>query len=169
MLIAWLHMGKILLETVWGNLCYCFSFKFRFFKVKHSTGHISGMVGPTDMKQKGCALVIYWVYYGISPFDLTHDLGRGLFKVKFEKSCISGVVGLVDTGPNMLYCPLTAPMKWPWRIKVNAGNSLISGLIQMERKGCESSIHGHDIDFVVLSWWGGWMYCIGTRWLQTSA
>ena len=68
----------------------------RFFKVKHYFGHISGMVGPIDLKQKGSALVGYWIWYVSLTFDLTHDLDLGCFKVKFRNSCISGIVGLID-------------------------------------------------------------------------
>ena len=32
-------------------------------KVKHYFGHILGMVGPIDVKQKGSVLVGYWVQY----------------------------------------------------------------------------------------------------------
>ena len=60
-----------------------------FFKVKHYFGHISGMVGPIDVKRKGSALVCYWVQYVTLTFDLTHDLDLGCFKV-------SGIVGLID-------------------------------------------------------------------------
>ena len=66
-----------------------------FFKVKHYFGHISGMVGPIDVKQKGTALVGYWVQYVTLTVDLTHDLDLGCFKVKFRNSSISGIVGLI--------------------------------------------------------------------------
>ena len=66
-----------------------------FFKVKHYFGHISGMVGPIDVKRKS-ALVGYWVQYVTLTFDLTHDLHLGCFKVNFQNSSISGVVGLID-------------------------------------------------------------------------
>ena len=67
-----------------------------FFKVKHYFGHISGMVGPIDVKQKGSTSVGYWVQYVVLTFDLTHDLDLGCFKVKFRNSSISGIVGLID-------------------------------------------------------------------------
>ena len=67
-----------------------------FFKVKHYFGHISGMVGPIDVKRKGSALVRYWVQYVTLTFDLTHYLDLGCFKVKFRNSSISGIVGLID-------------------------------------------------------------------------
>ena len=55
-----------------------------FFKVKHYFGHISAMVGPMDMKQKGSASVACWVYYVTLTFDLIHDLDLGCYKVKFR-------------------------------------------------------------------------------------
>ena len=67
-----------------------------FFKIKHYFGHISGMIGPIDVKRKGSASVGDWVQYVTLTFDLTHDLDHGGFKVKFWKSCISGIVGLID-------------------------------------------------------------------------
>ena len=67
-----------------------------FFKVKHYFGHISGMVGPIDVKWKGSASVGYWVQYVTLTLDLTHDLDLGCFKVKFRNSSISGIVGLMD-------------------------------------------------------------------------
>ena len=54
-----------------------------FFKVKHSIGHISGMVGPIDEKRKGGSSVGYGVNYVTLTFDLTHDLDLRFFKFKF--------------------------------------------------------------------------------------
>ena len=59
-----------------------------FFKVKHYFGHISGIVGAIDVKQKGSTSVGYWVYHVTLIFDLTHDLDLGCFKVTFRNSCI---------------------------------------------------------------------------------
>ena len=67
-----------------------------FFKVKHYFGHISGMVGPIDVKRKGSALVGYRVQHMYLTFDLTDDLDLGCFKVRFLNSSISGIVGLID-------------------------------------------------------------------------
>ena len=47
-------------------------------------------------KSKGSASVGYWVQYVTLTVDLTHDLDLGYFKVKFRKSSISGIVGLID-------------------------------------------------------------------------
>ena len=55
-----------------------------FFKVKHYLGHISGMVGPIDVKRKGSALVGHWVQYMTLTSDLTYDLDLGCFKANFE-------------------------------------------------------------------------------------
>ena len=133
-----------------------------FFKVKHYFGHISGMVGPIGVKRKGSALVGYWVQDVTLTFDLTHDLDLGCFKVKFRNSSISGIVGPIDVkwkGSELIWywadC-MTLPFDhtheawhWPWSLKVRVWNSFISGMgrpIDNDRKGCESSIHDHDID-----------------------
>ena len=54
-------------------------------------GHISGMVGLIDVKWKG-ASVGYWVNYVTLTSDLTHDLDLWFLKVKFQNSCIRGIV-----------------------------------------------------------------------------
>ena len=59
-------------------------------------GHISGMVGPIDVKRKRSTLSGYSVQYMNLTFDLTHDLDLGCFKVKFRNSYISRIVGLID-------------------------------------------------------------------------
>ena len=90
------------------------------FKVKHTIGHISGMVGPIDVKQKWGASVGYWVNYMTVTFDLTHDLDLWFFKVKFQNSFIWGIViwlmwnknkaNQLDTGLTVWSCSLTTPM-----------------------------------------------------------
>ena len=58
--ITWSDFGEVLLETViLAN--FLIKFQMCFFKVKPYFGHISGMVGPIDVKQKGSASVGYWV------------------------------------------------------------------------------------------------------------
>ena len=64
------------------------------------------MVGPIDVKQKGSALVGYWVQYVTLTFDLTHDIDLGHFKVKFQNSSISRIVGLIGvkwTGSELIW------------------------------------------------------------------
>ena len=58
-IITWLDFGKVLLETV--ILAFFKKFWTCFVNVKHYFGHISGMVGPIDVKRIGIALVGYWV------------------------------------------------------------------------------------------------------------
>ena len=67
-----------------------------FFMVKHYFGHMSGTVGPVDVKRKGSALVGYWVWYVTLTFDLTHHLDLRCFKVKFRNSCISGIGDVIN-------------------------------------------------------------------------
>ena len=83
MFITWLDFGGILLEIL---ILPNFLRKFRmcFFKVKHSIGHISGMVGPIDVKRKGGALVGYCFNYVTLTFHLTYDLELVVSRSKFE-------------------------------------------------------------------------------------
>ena len=90
------------------------------FARSNTIGHISGMVGPIDVKWNVGASVGYWVNYVTSTFDLTHDLDIWFFKVKFQNSCILGIViwlmwnkkkaNQLDTGLTVWSCPLTTPM-----------------------------------------------------------
>ena len=129
------------------------------------------MVGLIDAKQKESASV------GYCDFDLTHDLDLRFFKVKFLTSFISGFVGLIDLkwrGWELIrywaHCMIlpfdhTYDLDLAVSIKVKVWYTLMSGVgrpIDMEQKGCEPSVHDHDIDFVWL-WWIGWMY-----WLMTG-
>ena len=78
------------------------------------------MVGLIDVKLKGGASVEYWVTYLALTFDLTYDIDIGFFKVKFQNSCISGIViwlmwnekkaNQLDTGLTVWFCPLTIPI-----------------------------------------------------------
>ena len=52
--------------------------------MSNSIGHIVGLVGLIDIKQKGNALVDYWVNYVTLISDLTFDLEFGFFQVEFE-------------------------------------------------------------------------------------
>ena len=67
---TWLNFGVVLLETfILANFLY--KIWICFFKVKHCFGHISGMVGPIDVKRKGSVSVGYWVQYVTFTFHLT--------------------------------------------------------------------------------------------------
>ena len=113
------EFGRILLETLfWAN--FLRKFRVCFFKVKHFIGHISGMVGPIDVKEKGGASVGYWVNYVTLTFDLNHDFDLWFLKVKYQFTCIWGIViwlmwnkkkaNQLDTGQTVWFCPLTTPM-----------------------------------------------------------
>ena len=88
--------------------------------------------------------------------------GCVFFKVKLSFGHISGIVGLIDVKwkgselmrywPTLWRCLWPHPWPWPSSFKVKVWNSLISGTgwqFDMEWKGCESSIHDHDIDLCV--------------------
>ena len=142
-----------------------------FFKIKHFIGYISGirMVGPFDMKRKGCSLGGYWVNYVTLTVNLTYDLDLGFFKVEFRNSCISGIVRRMwserevyqlDTGLTTWPCPFW-PHLWPWSwsFRVKVSNSLISGLggliYMYERDVSRPFSHDHDIDLCVTM--AGWV------------
>ena len=95
MVITWFDFGEALLKTV-ISANFLLKNRMCFFNIKHYFGHISGMVGPINVKRWGSASVGYWVQYVTLTFDLTHDLDLGCFKVKFQNSSFSGIVGLID-------------------------------------------------------------------------
>ena len=87
--ITWLYLE----EFCW-KLFFCQIFLENFgcvFSRSNIIGHISGMVGPIDVKRKGSASVGYRVNHVTLTFDLTHDLD--LFKVKVSNSLIWGMRG----------------------------------------------------------------------------
>ena len=107
----------------WNFVGTFFGFFGFFFKVKHSIGHISEMVGPIDVKRIGGASVGYWVNYVTSTFDhlttlmtLTFDFSRSNFKKKlYLRNCYlidvkQKEANQLDTGPTAWFCPLTTPM-----------------------------------------------------------
>ena len=138
----------------------------------HGQRHIAGMGGPIDVKRKG-AWVGYWVNYVTLIFDPTHDLDLWFFKVKFLKSCISGIViwlmwnkkkaHQLDTGLTPWSCPLNTPMtlilckfqgqslKYPY---------LRNGRADWHGMKVMWVIHYHDCDLWV-TMVGGWTYWTG--------
>ena len=94
MVITWFDFEGILLE-IFFLPNFLRKFRMCFFKVKHSVGHISGMVGPIDVKRKGGALVGYWVNYVTLTFHLTYDLDLLVSRSKFEMALFE-VWGLID-------------------------------------------------------------------------
>ena len=118
------------------------------------------MIGPIDVKRKRSASVGYWVQYVTLTFDLTHDLDLGCFK--FRNSSITGIVGLIDVkwkrGELIWYWVDHMTLLFDHTHDLDLGveisrsrvwKSFIWGMeqpIDLERKGCESSIHDHDID-----------------------
>ena len=108
-LITWLDVEGIMLKTFLPNFPI-------FFKVKHSIGHISGMVCPIDLKQKGVASIGYWVSYMTSTFTshmtLTFDFSRSNFKIALsqELSDRCEKATQLDTGLTVWACLLTTPI-----------------------------------------------------------
>ena len=171
MVIIWFDFREIQLKIV---ILANFLKKFRmyFFKVKHYFDHISGMVSPIDVKQKGSALVGYWVQYMTLTFDLTHDLDLGCFKVKFQNSSISGIVGLIDVkwkGSELIWywanC-MTLPFDHTHDLDLGVSRSETERALSQEWGGWltmnEKNV-SHPWYWLVWPWWGGRMYRIVTR------
>ena len=162
MVITWWDFEEVLLATViLAN--FLLKFQMCFFKFKHYFGHISGRVGPIDVKRKGSVSVGYWVQYVNLTFDLTHDLDIGCFKVKFRNSSISGIVGLIDVtwkrGELIWYWANWLTLLFDHNHDLDLGVEISrseeseialsqewDGRLTWNEKGCESSIHEHDID-----------------------
>ena len=97
MVIDWLDFGEVLFDTfILAN--FLLKNRMCFFKVKHTFGHISGMVGPIDWNEKEVHRLDdgynIWPLPLTSLMTLTLDVSRSNFE-------IAGIVGLVD-------------VKWKW-------------------------------------------------------
>ena len=161
-----LYFGKFSLKNLYVG----------FFKVKHYFGHISGMVGPIDVKRNGNASVGYWVQYVTVTFDLTHDLDLGCFKVKFEIALSQELlvwlmwneneISWYDTGPNLWLCPLTTHMTLTLEMKVQGQSFkklyLRNGTADWHGTKRMWVIHSWPWYWLVWPWWGGQMYWIVT-------
>ena len=145
-----------------------------FFKVKHYFGHISGMVGPIDVKRKGSALVGYWVQYMTLTFDRPHDLDLGCFKVKFRNSSICRIVGLIDVkwkGSEFIWywanC-MILPFDHTHDLDHGFSRSESEIAVSQEWAACWQwmkrmrVIHSWPWYWLVWPWWGGRMYRIVT-------
>ena len=102
MFINWLDIRGILVDTfILPN--FLRKIRICYFKVKHSFWHVSGIVGPIDMKRRGGASFGYWVDHATSTFDLNPDIDLWFFKVKFQNSCIAGIVICLMLNKNKAY------------------------------------------------------------------
>ena len=100
----------------------------------------------------GLARATMWPWPLTSLITLTLDLSRSNFEIAVSQELL---VSLMQNEKWMnlilgrLYdlAPWLPTWHWPWRFKIKVWNSLISGMGQpndMERNGCELSIHDHD-------------------------
>ena len=128
--------------------------------------HISGIAAWLMWNKKevhqldiGCSM---WPWPLTSLMTLALDFSRSTFEIAVSGNCLSDwcekrkLIRYWADCMTFALWPHSRP--WPWSFKVKVWNSLISGvgrLIDMKQKGCESSIHDHDID--LWPWWGGWM------------
>ena len=116
-----------------------------------STEHLASIYwAKTTPKRNGKHLT--------SPMTLTFDFSWSNFKIAVSQELVSDWFEKkkkkIDYMLDWLYCLALWPHPWPWpcSFKVKVWNNLIwrmGGLIDMERKGCESIIHDHDCDLWV--------------------
>ena len=115
MLITWLDLNGILLETLFLSN-FLLKFLMCFFKVKHTIGHISRMVGSIDVKRKGGASVRSWVNYVTLTFDPTHDLDLVVSRSKFEIALWGGGGWLPwnERGVSRSFMTMIVTCGYPW-------------------------------------------------------
>ena len=87
MIITWLDFWGNLLETFILPNFGC------VFSRSNTLGHISGVIGPINVKRKGGASVGYWANYVTLTFDLTHDIDLVVSRSNFEIALFEEWVG----------------------------------------------------------------------------
>ena len=90
-LITWLNFGGILLETFFLIILFFLFFLQNFtcvFLRSNTLGHFWGMVGPLDVKLKGCKWVGHWVNYVTLTFDLTMTLILNFYMLIFRRDVL---------------------------------------------------------------------------------
>ena len=177
MFVSWLHFREVLLETViLANFLQ--NVQMSFFKFKHYFGHISGMVGPIDVKRKGSASVGYWYNMWPSPLTslmtLTLDVSRSNFEIAQSRESLVWLmlnekeVSWYHTGPIVRSCPLTTPVTLTSELKFQVhGQSLKqrnlrNGAADRHRMKKMWVIHLWPWYWLVWPWWDGRMYRIMT-------
>ena len=126
------------------------------------------MVSPIDVKRKGIALVGCWVQYMTLTFDLTHDLDLGCYKVKFQNSSISGIVGLIDVkwkGSELIwYWAICMTLPFDHTHDLDLGVSKSESEIAVSQEwGSRLTMNEKDVSHPwYWPWWGGRMYRIVT-------
>ena len=110
--IKWEPLIQSLQNLVALFLIFLWKFWMCFFKVKHSIGDISGMVGQIDVERKGGASVGYRVNYVTLTFDLTYDLNLVVSRSKFEITLFEEGRGADWHGTKGMCVNHSWP--WPW-------------------------------------------------------
>ena len=137
MLSILLNFGGILLKTICDD--FFLQILNMFFKVKHSIGHIAGMVCQIDVNQEVSASVGYCISYMTLTFDLTYDLdldfySRSNFEIALSQKLLVDWCEMKKKQINWILdklCDLSLwphPWFWHWFFKVKILNSLISGM-----------------------------------------
>ena len=156
MVITWLDFGKFLSKTVFWQIYFknfgCVSSRSNIILAISQEWLVQLMWNEKEVHRLDTG-------YNMQPWPLTSlmtltfDVSRSNLKIT---AWIFGLIdmkwkGIKSIGYWADYDRNHWPHPWPWHwsFKVRDWNSLISRMgppIDMEWKGCESSIHDHDID-----------------------
>ena len=147
----WVQYVTLTFDLTHGLDLGCFKVKFR-----HSS--ISGIVGLMDVKWKRSELIWYWADCMTLPFDHTHDLDPGVEISRSESEIALSqewdgrlTWNEKDVSHPFMTMILTSVTMVGWADVPDSDwgdfRRRLGRTIDMERKGCESSIHDHDIDW----------------------
>ena len=165
MLITWLDFGEIWTETYFLHFFFQ-NFRCLFSKDKHSICHISG-------------IVLHWLDTGWTiwpgPLNSPMTLTLQFFKVKFQNSCISGIIGLIDVtwkgSESISYWAayMTMPFDHIHDLDLEVSRSNFETVVFKEWEGHLTLYERHmGLEFMTMTltfvwpWSSGWMYQIVT-------
>ena len=157
--ITWLDFGEVLLETV--ILANFLEKKFGYVFSRSNTilaisqeWLVRLMWNKKELHPLHTGYIM-WPWPLTSLMTLTLHVSRSHFEITVSQELLVWLIWNEKVVSNMILGQLydhalwPHPWPWPWNFKVRVWNSYISGMgrpIDMERKGCDSSIRDHDID-----------------------
>ena len=160
MVITWLDIGEVLLDTfILANFLLkfgCYFSRSNTFLVISKEWLVWLMWDEMEVNRLDTGHNM-WHWPLTSPMTFTLDVARSNFVIALSQELLVWLMWnetkwvnmILDRLYDLALRPHPGPWHWGWNFKVKVWNSCISGIgwpIDMERKGCELSIHGHEID-----------------------
>ena len=151
MVITWLDFGEVLLE----NFGCVFSRSNTILAISQEW-LVRLMWNEKDVHRLDTGYNM-WPWPLTSLMTMTLDISWSNFEIALSQELLVWLMWNENEVINMILgrlydlvlWPHPWPWPWSWNFKVRVWNSFISWMgrpIDLERKGCESSIHDHDID-----------------------